>query len=147
MGLGHVLRLQRLEDSLVEGAGGGEVGDGDRLGLSLSIQPGAGLLIQLQAPGQREPHEQVATGLQIHSVPSGSGVDQAKRDVAPVPRLDFRRRLQFAGLWEATLDAFAVVSVPVGDEDGLAVGGLDDVFEGIEFRPMQLDRIAMLGRV
>ena len=29
-----------------------------------------GLLIQLQAPGQREPHEQVATGLQIQSVPS-----------------------------------------------------------------------------
>ena len=43
-GLSGVLRFQGFEDGLVQRAGGGEMGDGDRFGLPLSIRPGVGLL-------------------------------------------------------------------------------------------------------
>ena len=83
-------------------------------------------------------------GLQIQPVTSAGGVDQAERDLAPIPRLKIRARAQLAGMRKAVVDSGEVVFEPVGDEDGLSVGGLDDVFEGIEFRPMHLDGLAML---
>ena len=86
----------------------------------------------------------MTAGLQIQPVPSGSGVDQAEGNLAPVLRPDIRRGLELTRSWEALVDSGEVVLEPVGDEDGLSVGGLNDVFEGVEFRPMHLDRLAVL---
>ena len=63
---------------------------------------------------------------------SARGVDQPEGYLASVPRLDIRARFQFASLWEAGGDTFAVVSEPVGYEQWVAVGCLDEVFEDVE---------------
>ena len=98
---------------MVEGVLSGEVGDSHRLGLSLPVQAGVGLLIQLQRPGQREPHEQMPTLLEVQPMPSGGRVNQAETDVAVIPRLDISCRFEFFGLWEPVTNFSHVVAVPI----------------------------------
>ena len=84
--------------------------------LVLAPQSCIDLLIQFQGPGQTEPHQLVAAGLQVQSMTGGSRMDRTQRDFAGIPVLHILRGFQKADLGEALTDAGNIMLEPVGDQ-------------------------------
>ena len=123
--------------------------DHDRILLSLTIDPGVGLLVQLKVPvWQAVPHTNVTTFLKVQSMPGTGRMDQQHVDLADIPVFDVLVRVQGAHavlLFEMVSDPIGFVLEIVEDHDWLAIGGSHQVFQLQELHIMQRVDIFVIG--
>ena len=79
--------------------------------LPLPPEPGGGLLLKLQRPGQPEPDQGGTAGLQVQPMAGGRRVDDRHRDLALVPIGDIPAGLDLPD-GEPLPDALQVVLEP-----------------------------------
>ena len=79
--------------------------------LPLPPEPGVGLLVKLQRPGQPEPDQGGTAGLQVQPMAGGRRVDDRHRDLALVPIGDIPAGLDLPD-GEPLPDALQVVLEP-----------------------------------
>ena len=143
--LRSIFRIKSFEHGFIERPFRNQMRDRHRFGLTLPIQASVRLLIKLQAPRQREPHQQMPACLEVQSVTRRCWVDQAEGDLTFVPCLDIRACFKFASLREAGGDALTVMGKPVGHEQWVAVGCLDEIFEDVELALMNRRPLTVAG--
>ena len=83
-----------------------------------------------QRPGQPEPDEGGAPGLQVQTMTGGGWVDDSHRDFPLVPVGNVLGGLDFPD-GKPGADALQIVLEPVGHQDGLSVGGFDEVLQSV----------------
>ena len=109
------------------------------MGLPLPGQARIRLLVELQAPRGREPHEVVPARLQVEPVASRGRVDEADGDTAGVPLAHRLRAAQLHSAGDGLQQTLQVRGVPVGDHDRAAGGGFDQVGQCVDLGPVHLD--------
>ena len=111
-------------------------------GLPLPPQAGVGLLVEFQRPGQPKPYESGAACLQVQTVTGRSWVDERHGQLAAVPSADavgiIKQAERDVPFVEPLGDALQVVLEPVSHQNRFAVGGFDEVLQGIQLAVVYL---------
>ena len=134
-----VLSLEPRQDVGVYGPFGYQVVDHDAFLLPLTVEPPVRLLVVFEVPGQAEPHDDVASSLQVEPVPRARRVAKHHPYLPSVPvRLVlFVPQLSRPKLGEGPRQPLLLADEVIEHEDGLPFVLLDDLPQGVDLGPVE----------